>query len=228
MRYLIVIQSRYLSKRLPGKALKKVKKKELLFYLIKRIQKNKIFKKKIIVATSKNIYDTKIVKFCKKNNIKYYQGPLNNVFNRYIQIIEKFNLDFVVRINGDSPLIDFRIIDLAIKKFKNYKKNKYDLVTNTLIRSFPRGQSVEVINSNTFIKIKNKIKKKMDQEHVTKYLYDNKKKFNIYNFANNKKLGHINMSVDTKNDFEIFKKIIIDKKFNFNLNFSQILKLNYY
>ena len=52
------------------------------------------------------------------------------------------------------------------------------MITNTLTRSFPKGQSVEVINSKTIININDYIKK-IDKEHVTKYIYDNANRFMI-------------------------------------------------
>ena len=45
MRFLIVIQSRLSSKRLPGKALKKINGIEILLHLIKRIQSSNKLKK---------------------------------------------------------------------------------------------------------------------------------------------------------------------------------------
>ncbi len=221
--FLIVVQSRYLSKRLPGKALKKIKKKEILYHLIQRIKLSK-FENKLIIATSKNKSDNVIANFCFRNNIKIYRGPLNNVYLRFVEIINKFNLDFVVRINGDSPLIDYKIIDKLILKYLKLKKT--DLVTNTLVRSYPKGQSVEVICSKSLLNLKDKIKKKDHKEHVTKYFYDNSKKFKIFNFKNKKKLQDINMSLDTEIDFKILKKIFLNKKFNYRLSFQQILRLN--
>ena len=50
---------------------------------------------------------------------------------------------YFVRINGDSPLIDPKLIDKAIKISK--KKKGYDIITNVFPRTFPKGQSVEVI-----------------------------------------------------------------------------------
>ena len=133
MRFLIVIQSRLSSKRLPGKALKKINGIEILLHLIKRIQSSNKLKKKIIVATSTNVKDNKIKNFCKRHGVKFFRGNLNNVILRYIELIKKFQLDFVVRINGDSPLIDPRIIQ---KLISIYKLKKYDLITNTMPRTF--------------------------------------------------------------------------------------------
>ena len=44
---------------------------------------------------------------------------------------------------GDSPLIDYKLINKAIKISKKY--NKYDIITNVYPRTFPQGQSVEII-----------------------------------------------------------------------------------
>ena len=60
-----------------------------------------------------------------------------------------FNLESFVRVNGDSPLLNSKILDLGISIFQ---KDEYDLVTNTFPRSFPIGQSVEVIKTGTFEK----------------------------------------------------------------------------
>ena len=64
-------------------------------------------------------------------------------------------------------------------------------------------------------------KKKEHKEHVTKYFYDNYKKFKIHNHYNsgNVNSSKIRMVVDTKEDFFYIKKILINKKFNYNLSF---------
>ena len=75
--------------------------------------------------------------------IKFYRGPLNNVAKRFYEILKKDVRSFL-RICGDSPLIDYKLIDKAITKF-NWKK--HDLLTNIFPRSYPKGQSIEIINS---------------------------------------------------------------------------------
>ena len=60
-----IVQARMSSKRLPGKTFKKINNISILEILIKNKKKNSKIKK-IIVATSKNDEDKKIVNFCKK------------------------------------------------------------------------------------------------------------------------------------------------------------------
>ena len=89
---------------------------------------------------------------------------------------------FFVRISGDSPLIDPKIIDKAIKI--SHKQGKYDIITNVFPRTFPKGQSVEVIKTS-ILKKYSKNFSKADKEHVTKYFYKNSNKFRV------KKTSHL-------------------------------------
>ena len=85
-----------------------------------------------------------------------------------------------MRISADSPLIDPVIIDKAIKIFNSQKK-KYDIITNVFPRSYPKGQSVEIIKTAKLRYFLSKFNKEQ-KEHVTKYFYKNYKNFMIKNF----------------------------------------------
>lgn len=203
MKIAILIQARYNSKRLPGKACLKILDKELLLHVYNNCKRSSL--KNIYIITSKNKTDKPIVDLCIKNKIKYFRGNLHNVYLRYLQAIKKFHLDGFVRITADSPLIDYKIINKAFKKFL---KEKPDLITNVFPRTFPIGQSVEVINSKVFKKNYRNIFKHSEKEHITKYFYKNFKKFNIINFQNYKNESKINLSINTKKDFFKISKII--------------------
>lgn len=203
MKIAILIQARYNSKRLPGKVCLKILDKELLLHVYNNCKKSCL--KKIYVITSKNKSDKPIIDLCKKNKIKYFKGSLTNVYLRYLQAIKKFKLDGFVRITGDSPLVNYKIIDKAIKKFS---KKKHDIITNVLPRSFPIGQSVEVIDSKIFINNYKNILKKDEKEHITKYFYKNKKDFKIINLKNKRNESKKNLSINTKKDFFKIENII--------------------
>jgi spore coat polysaccharide biosynthesis protein SpsF len=201
---LCIIQARYSSKRLPGKVLKKIVGISVLERVINQVQKSKKINK-IIIATSKHKSDKKIISFCKKNKINCILGPLNNVFKRFYSIIIQEHCKSFVRISADSPLFDYSLIDKAITLFN---KNRYDIVTNVFPRTFPKGFSVEVINSKIILNFLLKIKKKKHQEHLTSFFYDNYKKFKIKNFYNKINYSNINLSIDNLSDFIRVKNII--------------------
>ena len=107
-----------------------------------------------------------------------------------------------------SPLIDSKLIDSILNK----KNKKYDIVTNVLERSFPKGQSVEVFNSNVFKKNFKYINLKDDKENVTSYFYKNSSKFKILNIKNKVDFSSINLSVDTIDDLKIIRNIYTKTK----------------
>lgn len=194
---LAIIQCRTSSKRFPGKALFKIKSIPLILRVYTQVKKSRLIKD-ILVATSKNKSDNKLAKFLKKKNIKVYRGSLKNVADRLLKASQKYKYNHFMRISGDSPLIEPKIIDKAIKIFR--KKKKYDIITNVFPRTFPKGQSVEII-SNKIISDNIFKMNTIHKEHVTKFFYENKNKFLIKNFSSKKKIK-INQTIDYKSDIK--------------------------
>lgn len=201
---LAIIQARTDSRRFPKKVLYKINSKPLILHVIDNIKKSgKV--KKILIATSNKKTDDNLIKLLKRNNIFYYRGSLNNVVLRIINASKKFKYSHIIRISGDSPLINSKVIDRAIKIFNNNKSA--DLITNVFPRTFESGNSVEIIKRN-LLKTNLSRMSKYDKEHVTTFFYKNYKKFKIVNFKNKKNLSKVKISVDFKKDLkEIRKKI---------------------
>ena len=166
---------------------------------------NAKFDGEICLASSDKMDDDKIENFCIEKDIPCFRGSLEDVAKRMLDAAKYYKEEAFVRINGDSPLIDPCIISKAIKIYQN--KN-YDLVTNIFPRSFPIGQSVEVIRTSTFNKIYNLLAKPAHFEHVTKYYYDYPDEFRIKNFSSEIDLSNYRLVVDTVEDLERMKKII--------------------
>ena len=208
MRYLnncmiAIIQARTNSKRFKNKVLETINGKSMIFHVCDKVRKSKKVKK-TIVATSLNKSDNNLVKHLKKMNIESFRGDLNNVAERLLKLAKIEKAKYFLRISGDSPLIDYKIIDRACNLLLKYK-NKYDLVTNLFPRTFPKGQSVEIIKTSTLEKYINSFSKN-EKEHVTKYFYKNAEKFKIKNFYFNGKKKDIDQSVDLKKDLILLKK----------------------
>ena len=158
--------------------------------------------KQVVVSTSNKKSDEQLVKYLKKK-IEYFRGSLNNVALRLLNTAKKYKSKNFIRISGDSPLIDHKIINKAIKLSKKFYKA--DLITNLNPRTYPKGQSVELIKTSIIHKNINKFNS-FDKEHVTPFFYRNKKKFKVINFKNNKIYELNNFSVDTMKDLKRIKK----------------------
>jgi len=146
-KFSIIIQARMGSSRLPGKVLFKHKNLSILDILINRLKNTRLIDK-IIIATTNKKKDIKIVNYCKKNNIKYFRGSETDVLSRYYLAAKKYKIQNIIRITSDCPLVDYRIINLMIKIFKNtnidYLANTYPTPTN-----YPDGMDIEIFNFKT-------------------------------------------------------------------------------
>jgi len=203
-----IVQARMSSQRLPNKVLHEVAGKPVLQYLLERLTYCDHLDE-IIVATSVEDSDQPIADFCHRNNVKYYRGPLSDVAGRFDKVLDKYKFDAFVRVNGDSPLLDQRLIEQGISLFLD---GDYDLVTNIMPRTFPKGQSVEVLRTKTFKRTYRRMREKEDLEHVTRYYYQHIEEFHIKNFTLKENLNYIGLSVDTPEDLDNFVMILSNMK----------------
>ena len=205
----IIIQARMGSKRLPGKVMSKILNKPILHYMLNQVRRS-VLHDKIVIATSIKKENNIIRNYCKKNNINCFSGSENNLVNRYYLAAKKYNIDVIVRLTADCPLIDPQIIDQCIKKFYN---NNYDFVANTsppYKKTYPDGVDVEVFSFDLIKLVNDKCKSKNDLEHVTPYIWRKKKKFKLFRFELKKNLAKYRFTLDYKEDFLIIKEIIIN------------------
>ena len=120
MQFGIIVQARMGSKRFPGKVLEEYKGISILKVLIDKLKFINMGNK-LIVATTKNKNDKKLIEFCKKNNIKYFIGPTNNVLERYYKCAKKYNVKNIIRLTADCPFIDSSLLRKMILIFKKKK-----------------------------------------------------------------------------------------------------------
>jgi spore coat polysaccharide biosynthesis protein SpsF len=120
--YTALIQTRTSSKRLKSKVLLKILNLEIFLIVYKRTLKSKLIKNAIILtSTSKS--DDIIEHICKKKNIPFFRGNLNNVLKRYYDCSKKNSLNNIVRITSDCPFIDPKIITKLCNIYKKKKLN---------------------------------------------------------------------------------------------------------
>ncbi|EIJ66933.1 cytidylyltransferase [Candidatus Nitrosopumilus salaria BD31] len=162
----------------------------------------------IILATTTKNEDSVLIKIAKQNNIDYFQGKTNDVLNRYYECAKEFDADIIIRITADCPLLDPKLIQ---KMLNFYLNNNYDYLSNTLKPTFPDGLDVEIFSFKTLTQAHKLSKLKSELEHVTPYIKNNPKKFQLFNYENKKDLSGIRLTVDEINDLtlirHIFKKL---------------------
>ena len=200
-----IIQARNKSTRLPGKIFKDIEGKPLLQRVIERVERAERIDQ-VIIATTRTCEDESIVEFAKKNGFKYIQGSEEDVLSRFVLARDAANIDFIVRITSDCPLIAPEIIDKAIEQFF---KDKIDYISNVIKRSFPRGLDVEVFSKEVLRKTNQLAKEKRHREHVTTFICENPQIFKIGHLIAEGVLKRtdIRLCIDTEEDLILIKKI---------------------
>lgn len=222
-----IIQARTSSSRLPRKVLKPLpynSETNVLQQVIRRVDKSELIDE-IIVATSENIDDDEIVDVAIKENVKFYRGSLDNVLERYYGAADENDLDIVVRITSDCPLIDFSIIDEIIE---SHLDSEAEYTSSALIKQFPLGINAEVINFNALKEAYKNATENYEKEHVTPYIYKtapDKFKINKYKCEGDYD-SDLRITLDTVQDY-ILTCLIYDELYEDNTYFtlSEIMEL---
>ncbi len=205
---LIICQARYGSTRLPGKVLRRILGKPLLWYVIKRLELVKT-PSKIIIATAITDDNIPIRQFAKSLKIDFFAGSEDDVLDRYYQAAKIYKGDIIVRITSDCPLMDPAIIDNGLEIFLS---GNYDYVSNVEPPTYPDGFDVEIFSFEALERVFKEEKRIEVREHVTLCIREdirNKQgKFSTFNFTNKSDYNDYRLTVDTQEDFELISKII--------------------
>ncbi len=198
-----IIQARMDSTRLPNKVLSEIEGKSMLWHLVNRLKHAKK-SSEIIIATTISEDDKKILDFAEENNLKSYAGSVNDVLDRYYQTALKYNIDVVVRITADCPLIDPQVFDEVIEAFL---ENDCDYASNTHPLTYPDGLDVEIFSFEALERAWKVAKLASEREHVTPYIWKNQDLFKQINIHNDEDLSYMRWTVDEKRDLQFVREV---------------------
>jgi spore coat polysaccharide biosynthesis protein SpsF len=206
------------STRLPGKVLLEVNGRPLLSYMLERVALAKSIDK-IVLATSLDASDDPIAEFCARENITCYRGSLDDVLDRYYQAAALAKCKTVIRLTGDCPIIDPKVIDAVVEHFHS---GNFDYAANTAPPegiTYPEGMDVEVFSFAVLERAWKETVKPSDREHVTFYFWSNPDKFSTSRHDNGEDLSKYRLTVDYPEDFEVIK-LVIDEFYPGNPEFT--------
>lgn len=193
------------STRLPGKVLREINGRPMLSYMLERVFAAHSIDS-VVLATSIDSSDDPVAELCREDNILCYRGSADDVLDRYYQAARRFKADIIVRLTGDCPLIDPRMIDDVIDAYKN---RDYDYVANTIPPKWtvPDGMDVEVFSFQKLEQAWREAKRPSEREHVTFYFWKNPEVFSVYRYNLKEDFSEYRLTVDYPEDFEVVKSI---------------------
>lgn len=208
----------------------KIKNRTLLDWVIKRVKKSKRIDE-VIIVTSNLKQDKKIIDIAKKNKVNYFCGSHTNVLKRFVDASTKFKCENIIRVCADNIFISHKFLDEIINK---YKEGNYDYICNHLSKNYSNqvdGFGAEIFPFSILKNIIKNTKNSEHLEHVTKYIWDNKKLFKILSINSKFQLKYpeLKFEINSTKDYERIKSIVDQTSINYNDDPIQIVKktLNY-
>ena len=202
MKTVAIIQARMGSTRLPGKVMRDLCGKPVLWHVIKRVKQARLVDD-IVVATSILKTDDTIYNYLNDIGVKCFRGSEDDVLSRYYYAAKQYPADAIVRITADCPLIDPHIIDKVISGFWasscEYASNGGEE------RKYPRGLDCEVFTPNLLERAFNEATEAYEREHVTPFMYW--KQDSILSVENDKDYADMRWTLDTIEDFQLIQEV---------------------
>jgi len=202
MEIVAIVQARMNSTRLPGKVLLDIEGMPLIQRVVDKVSCSKV--DKVVVATTENTNDDKLVEWCESNSISFFRGNEDNVLERFYECAKFFNADVIVRVTSDDPFKDPIVINRAIDTLFD---GKYDYVSNTIHPTFPEGVDIEVFTIDALKKCFNNAILDSEKEHVTPYIWKNNNDFSLYNFTYEENLSSLRWTIDYKEDLDFSRAV---------------------
>tara|TARA_Y100000589_G_C27177151_1_gene639238 strand:+ start:814 stop:1542 length:729 start_codon:yes stop_codon:yes gene_type:complete len=204
---IVTIEARMASTRLPGKIMMNLQGKPIIQIIYEKAKRIKEIDK-VIVATTKSKTDDVLEEFCIRNNMNYFRGEEDNVWQRLRTCVEINNAKFFVKLTGDNPFIDIEIINEAFDLF--LREKYFDILCLSEKRSLPIGLDFEIVKAKVFCQLYSHEASNYDKEHATTYLKKQGKRFDFVPSLkiSNDFIRNVELTIDNKEDFIFANKLL--------------------
>jgi len=197
-----IVQARMASTRLPGKVLRDICGKPMLWHIVRRIQHARYIDDVVIACTASGDDDA-LNEFAVSNALGIYRGSENDIVDRILKAGQVYHADSIVRIWGDCPLVDPKLIDKVLSEFAD----KYDYANTFNPPTYPVGIDFEVYSRKTLERIWNETNDMFYRQYPFEYVYGNSTSFKTLYDNNAEDVSNIDLTVDYLEDLELVREV---------------------
>lgn len=220
MKVVAIVQARMGSTRLPNKVMHTIVGVPMIELLLSRLAKSNEIDQ-IVLATSVEESNTPLVQHIQKLGYTCVRGSELDVLDRFLLAARQVKADVLVRITGDCPLIDPKLVDQAVKLFK---AQGLDYLSNASPATYPDGLDTEVFTTQALERAGHESLDLFDREHVTPYLRK-PGLFKTGSLRNNEDLSALRWTVDEPADFAVISSVFEHFAPNIHFSWSDVLNL---
>lgn len=201
----VISQARMTSTRLPGKVLLQAGGKTMLQHHIDRLQEAGL---EVHIATTTNTSDDPIAAYAKATGIPCFRGDEQNVLSRYYGCAKAHQLDVIVRVTSDCPLVDGKLVAEAVQQYLAADDEALYL-SNALERTFPRGFDFEIFSFKLLEDAYLNASLPEQLEHVTPYINQNKSgQVKLQHITRQENASQFRITLDTAEDLKLITLLI--------------------
>lgn len=209
------------STRLPGKILLFSAGKTVLHHHIHRLSWSGL---PVFVATTNNQSDQPVADFCSANNFSFFRGDEFNVLERFTMCARVHQLDTIIRVTSDCPLIDGNIIKAGVNRYQQLRSDKI-YYSNCIKRTYPRGLDFEIFSRQLLEAAYENATLEADKEHVTPYINQNRSgSVVLEHHTLNPDYSELRWTLDTPDDWTLINTLLQNYNVG-NLGYEDIIDI---
>lgn len=202
MKILAIVQARMGSTRFPDKVMRLINGVPMIELLLGRVSSSRNIDQ-IILATADDSRNQPLADHVRNLGFTVFQGSENDVLDRYYQAAKLHQPDVVIRITGDCPLMDPRLVDDMIDVFRSVS---VDYLSNVAPPTYPDGLDIEIFSFAALEAAALQATQPVEREHVTPYIRESGL-FKTANHACAQDYSSERWTVDEATDFVVISAV---------------------
>ena len=197
----IILQARYNSSRLPGKALEPLAGRTILEHCLRRLIKAGVAR--VVLATTWEPEDDVLAVIARRVGASVYRGDTADVLGRFADAARFFDLDPVLRATGDNPAVDVQAPGRVLAALR---LTDADYVQEA---GLPYGAAVEGMTADALQRAATLAQEAHDREHVTTFIRSNRELFNVAEVTAPAPLTRptLRLTIDTQDDLDAVREL---------------------
>lgn len=168
-----IIQARMGSTRFPGKVMRDLAGKPVLAWVVEAAQRAQGVDL-VVVATSTEEADDRIVTWCDSNRVEVFRGSEVNVLDRFYQCAKKHNGTILIRLTADCPFLDYNVISDVVR-LRRVTHSEY--ASNIDPPTYPDGLDVECFTMPALELAQRDAVRPSDRDCVPQFIVRNRDRF---------------------------------------------------
>ena len=197
------VQARMGSSRLPGKVLKPLAKRPVLWHILQRLERAK-YLDEVVVATGEGRGDDEIAGFLEwlqPEGVRLFRGSEEDVLERFYLAVRRSHPDLVVRVTGDTPLLCTEHLDQMVKHVVETGCDGAD--AHHEATGLTLGFGSEVYSHQALVEAHLLAREPREREHVSLFIKERPELYDISYLQPEPELcSKYRLTLDTEEDYQ--------------------------